>query len=257
MHTKISSVLLSKTEEPNQPAERDYRRETMRPIISLIFVTPFLLAYELACIIADMPIRTGVDQWIHHLFSLLGIGHLVILPIVTAGILLRLHHRQKDHWSMKPSVFVGMLVESTGLGLILFFAASAYQSILSNSATESAFTSTELSFHSGWLITQLSFFGAGIYEELFFRLLLLSGIIACVKKFTSHQQLPTAIGIIFSSVLFALAHYSLLNPAGINFESTTFLFRFLASVVFCFVFLFRGFGVAVGTHVAYDILTQL
>ena len=56
---------------------------------------------------------------------------------------------------------------------------------------------------------------------------------------------------------FAVLHYDLINPAGAPLNIYGFLFRFSASVIFCLLFLFRGFGIAVGTHVIYDVMTQL
>jgi hypothetical protein len=55
-----------------------------------------------------------------------------------------------------------------------------------------------------------------------------------------------------SAVLFVLAHH-----AGTPAESFTwfaFIFRWMAGVFFAWVFVIRGFGIAVGTHTGYDIL---
>ena len=71
------------------------------------------------------------------------------------------------------------------------------------------------------------------------------------------RHLGTLCGILVVSVLFAAVHYNILNPAGAEFELSSFLFRLAASIVFCVLFLFRGFGIAVGTHVAFDLLTQI
>ena len=44
------------------------------------------------------------------------------------------------------------------------------------------------------------------------------------------------------------------GDAGEAFTWFAFIFRWLAGVFFAWVFVVRGFGVAVGTHTAYDIL---
>ena len=65
------------------------------------------------------------------------------------------------------------------------------------------------------------------------------------------------LAVLVCSTVFALLHYDVINPAGTPFDWPSFFIRFLASVFFCVVFLTRGFGVAVGTHAAYDVLTQI
>ena len=239
--------------------KRPYQIETMRPLVSFVFIIPILLAYEFACIAFDQTsVRTGVDQWLHQMLANFGIGHAIILPVVTAGTLLFLHHRKQDNWQLKPRVFVGMLVESVGLGLILFFAANAYHLLFSDMVMESTnFTILSEQSTVRWWASTVGYFGAGIYEELIFRLILFTGVIELAFKLTGKQIVALFAALLLTSLFFALSHYNVLNPAGNVFEFNTFLFRFLASIMFCIVFLFRGFGVAVGTHVAYDVLTQL
>ena len=53
-------------------------------------------------------------------------------------------------------------------------------------------------------------------------------------------------------LLFSLAHHA--GTPGEAFTWFAFVFRWLAGVYFAWVFVVRGFGVAVGTHTAYDLL---
>ena len=55
-----------------------------------------------------------------------------------------------------------------------------------------------------------------------------------------------------SAFLFSLAHHA--GTPGEAFTWFAFIFRWLAGRLFAWVFVVRGFGVAVGTHTAYDIL---
>ena len=102
----------------------------------------------------------------------------------------------------------------------------------------------------------MAFIGSGIYEELFFRLILLVPTIHWASRLTN-RKFGAVAGIILVSLVFATLHYEVVNPAGTAFDLSSFFFRFVASIVFCVLFLFRGFGIAVGTHVAFDVLTQL
>lgn len=231
-------------------------RETLRPIVCLAFVLPLLLIYELGSIFANqMSAKSGIDQWLHWFMEMAGIGHLVILPIVTTGILLHWHHKIKDQWRMHPNVLVGMLAESACLGVILFFAGNAVCRII---AAESELTTMAISDVQPINVwgTTITYIGCGVYEELVFRLMLLSGLIHAGKKYFPETELKTA-AMIFTSLVFAALHYELFNPAGATIDVYEFLFRFSASIVFCLLFLFRGFGIAVGTHVIYDVMTQI
>ena len=258
MHTEIPSVLMAGNSKP-MPLQGTYQTETLRPIVSLVFIVPILLVYELACIGFDQStIRTGVDEWLHRFLSTMGIGPVIVLPILTAGVLLFLHHRNHDNWQMHPKTFLMMLVESAGLGMILFFAARAYHLFAYDLQQTSAVAcSIEGGVNGNWLGNTFGYFGAGIYEELIFRLLLLPGLIVLFSKWFTQKRNAVLLGVLVISLLFAISHYNIINPAGTSFELSSFVFRFLASVLFCVVFIYRGFGVVVGTHVAYDVLTQL
>lgn len=48
-----------------------------------------------------------------------------------------------------------------------------------------------------------------------------------------------------------------IGPLGESFQWYTFCFRTTAGLFFAALFVYRGFGVAAGTHAAYDILVGL
>ena len=60
-----------------------------------------------------------------------------------------------------------------------------------------------------------------------------------------------------TGLLFALAHVDFINPLGQPFDPTSFSLRFIVSCLFAAVFLYRGFGIVVGTHIVYNVLTLL
>jgi membrane protease YdiL (CAAX protease family) len=231
-----------------------YHHESQRPWVCWLFVLPLILFYESVTISSHGQAgRSGLDQWIGHFLNWFGLGQLVILPLVTTGVLLLAHHRRQDHWNFNATVLGWMLVESLGLGLILFWAANAVY--LSSQSGTIAFHSITNAWWEGWPQT-IAVIGSGIYEELIFRLILLTLTIQCILRFTGIRPAHwVAIAII--SLVFASLHYDFVNPAGGVFEISSFLFRLMASVVFSLLFLFRGFGIAVGTHVAFDVFTQI
>lgn len=99
--------------------------------------------------------------------------------------------------------------------------------------------------------------GAGIYEELLFRLLLMSLMAWLFLRVTESFSLPKGLGVtaalVASSLLFALFHYGL--PGAL--EPPAFLFRTLAGMILGLLFLLRGIGVCVYTHAMYDVFLYL
>ncbi len=238
-----------------------YQLETRRPIVCLVFVAPLLLLYELGILLlGNQAIRNGLDEMFRFQMHRLGAGELIILPLLTIAVLLVWHHWKKDRWQIRPAVLAGMLLESVFLGFILLWAAKAQSALLGEAATSEAITlSARISAANSveWWSTTVSYLGAGIYEELVFRLLVLLPVIALGKRFCGEKKVYLVVSVVFvSSLFFALLHYQGLNPAGAPFDWPSFTIRVAASMFFCLVFVTRGFGIAVGTHAAYDVLTQ-
>jgi membrane protease YdiL (CAAX protease family) len=104
----------------------------------------------------------------------------------------------------------------------------------------------------------VGFLGAGVYEELLFRLILLSLFAWFVARLGARSRASIAAAVTITSLTFAAAHY--LGPYGEPLAWTeftfwfSFVFRLLAGVFFSLLFVHRGFGIAAGTHAAYDIL---
>ena len=100
-----------------------------------------------------------------------------------------------------------------------------------------------------------AYLGAGVYEELLFRLLLVPLLAWMLGWFCAGPGAAMAGAVLLSSLLFAAAHY--LGPYGEHFRSATFLFRTAAGMFFAVLFAYRGFGIAAGTHAGYDLLVGL
>ena len=61
--------------------------------------------------------------------------------------------------------------------------------------------------------------------------------------------------VLLTSTIFSAAHY--LGPYGEAFDAFSFAFRFLAGAFFAVLFVYRGFGIAAGTHALYDIFVSV
>jgi predicted Abi (CAAX) family protease len=107
-----------------------------------------------------------------------------------------------------------------------------------------------MSVPSGLLDWTVLSAGAGLHEELLFRLMLLPAM-ALGLEYVIAMPKPLAWGVaaIGSSLLFAGAHHL----AGEPFEVYAFTYRTFAGLFFAGVFLTRGFAVATWTHAIYDL----
>ena len=98
--------------------------------------------------------------------------------------------------------------------------------------------------------------GAGVNEEIVFRLLLLGLLQYIFADFIGMADRPAiAISIVLSALLFSGAHY--VGAHGDKLELVSFVYRALAGVIFALIYRYRSFAVAVYTHAIYDIIVLL
>jgi membrane protease YdiL (CAAX protease family) len=114
---------------------------------------------------------------------------------------------------------------------------------------------------SASLARLIGFLGAGVYEELLFRLILLGAAAWILRRSGTTNRTATVAAVLATSVVFAAAHYVGSYGEAILWREFGFwygvVFRFLAGVFFSVLFVVRGFGIAAGAHAGYDILVKL
>jgi membrane protease YdiL (CAAX protease family) len=227
---------------PSHLAEQ-YWVESRRPLASLIFLAPLLVTYEAGVLL--LGVQNGADAFLRRLLDLLGFGQHFLLPVLMVCILLAWHFLAREPWRLSGGVISGMAVECLGLGIclrvILFL-----QDMLFH-----IFEAPALSIGQQ-LKEAVGLLGAGIYEELLFRLILLSLTAWALRRAGATPRTAMIAAAILTSLLFAAAHN--IGPYGEPLQAFRFLFRVLAGLFFTVVFLYRGFGIAAGSHAAYDIL---
>jgi hypothetical protein len=94
--------------------------------------------------------------------------------------------------------------------------------------------------------------GAGIYEELVFRLVLISVLVMIGLDFLKLRRVTVTVAAVAISALIFSAHHH--YPIGNEpFIITRFLFRAMAGAYLAVVFWYRGYGPAAGCHAAYNV----
>jgi hypothetical protein len=97
-------------------------------------------------------------------------------------------------------------------------------------------------------------FGAGFYEEVFFRLILVQGLLAVIGMLGANRKAPGVIAgvVLLSALLFSAAHY--IGSLGDKLELYSFTFRFVFGLLMNLLLVWRRFGVTAWTHALYDVL---
>ncbi len=251
--------------KPAVPAWRravdEYWQQSRRPLAAVALVLPLLVLYEVGIVtLGNQAVRNGADVWLRQLLDLVGLGHYLLLPVLTLGLLLAWHHVRRDAWQIAPTVPLVMFAESAVLGLVLLIA-GRLQAVLVHEALipwqpDPATTYLPAAAIGGPLLGRLlGFAGAGVYEEVLFRLLLLPGLVNCAAWLGARRHAPAVVAILLTSLIFSAAHY--VGPHGEAFNPFSFSFRCLAGAFFAVVFVYRGFGIAAGTHALYDVFVSV
>jgi len=224
-----------------------YWVESRQPLAGLVFIAPLLMTYELGILV--FRVRNGAEVWLRQLLDLMGFGQHFLLPILAVCILLGWHYTTRRSWRLSRGVLWGMAGECVLLAICLRLL-SQLQGILL--PTVAGHLRLGISAKIG---DAVGFLGAGIYEELLFRLILLSLVVWGLRRLKVEPRPSMVTGVLLTSLLFAAAHY--VGAGGYDFDWYSFLFRFLAGVFFSILFVYRGFGIAAGAHAGYDILVGL
>jgi hypothetical protein len=182
-----------------------------------------------------------------------GIADHWLLPLLLVLILMGWQVLSFHDWRFSPGILVGMVVESLAWAVMLLAISRLVD--LGLTYLERAGPPL-LASHPGGAFPGLSsligYVGAGVYEETLFRLILVPVLFATLRFLQAPRVFASTAAVTGSALLFALAHHA--GSPGEAFTWFAFVFRWLAGVFFAWVFILRGFGIAVGTHALYDIL---
>jgi len=237
-----------------------YWEQSRRPLASLVFIVPLLVVYEAGVLFfGPERVRNGADAWLRQLLDLMGFGQYFLLPVLTVFILLGWHYVTRQPWRLSRGLIWGMAVECVALSICLRLLLQVLSYVFPHIA---AVVTADVSGVAYTMAADAAgFLGAGIYEELLFRLILLSLVAWALRRTGLKPAAALTLAVLATCVLFALAHY--VPPGGYAFhwgDPTSWFslaFRLLAGVFFSLLFWYRGFGIAAGAHAGYDILAGL
>jgi membrane protease YdiL (CAAX protease family) len=175
-----------------------------------------------------------------------------VLPLAAVvAILLFWHLARKDPWDFDPKLYLGMAGESVVWGIPFFVIGLAVaRHVITHAFTLQPSILGVVTQSLPWQTEVVLSVGAGIYEELLFRLIAITTLnIILVDIFEMKIQWAIPIIIVTSAVLFSAYHYLGNEP----FSAGTFAFRTALGIYLAGIYIYRGFGITVGAHTVYDL----
>jgi len=260
--------------------EQDYMAATRELSTSLVLVAPLLVVYQVGILLVDNA-NNGVDFVSGGLLRLISwvllqvvpadaSGQIVVEPslvyqtylgvnfvlLAVIGVVIWLL-RKRGHFRLNlwPKLLLecsiyALLFSGVVTGLMSTFGLHRLLAIPGGEAALATAGGPE-----GWSALIASI-GAGLHEEIVFRLGLLSGLFYLFKRFVRLSPLAAGVlAVLLSSAIFSAVHH--IGPVGDPFTLGVFFYRLFAGVVLAAIFQVRGFAVAVYTHALYDVLVMV
>ncbi len=241
-----------------------YWRATRAPRYSLVFAFPLLVTYELLALALShgevTGVRNGADVLLKSLFVALGGRYgLALFGIVVIGGGAAIAGRDlRRAGGIRPRYLLWMLGESVAYALVFGIVAGTLTfMLLPHLSTIRGVASTGVAAGIQSLPTQLMIsLGAGIYEELLFRVVLVSGLAWLgFRVFGWSRAAADGFAIVIGALIFSAFHY--IGPYGEPLRLDSFTFRAIAGLLFSGLYLLRGFGITAWTHALYDVFLAI
>ncbi len=231
---------------------KSYLTATRHPWVCFLFLLPLLVAYEggLLWLGGDQAarLRNGADAWLRWGLEVFGAGHVLVAPAILLGaMLLWSWWRWADRTQDPVTALFGMTFESVLFAVVLWQFSRNFGPIIDGLGIQ-----LQITVRTAPVAQILTFIGAGIYEEVLFRLALFGGLILVLRTVSVPSGVAIPIAACAAALAFAAAHH--VGPYGEPMRPDYFVFRTAAGLFFTVLFVARGFGIAVGAHAGYDVL---
>ncbi len=254
------SAKVTKAVTSSAPARAvtSYWRDARAPRDALVLAAPLLLLYEgLAALTAGTgagAVRNGADVMLTELVAAVaGARAPFVLGLLLLGgggwLIVR---DWQAHGAPARGRLALMFAESVGW--------AALTGVVVGSLTQGLLSRLHLlAAGPGGFgpATQLALsLGAGLFEELLFRVLLVGGLLFATRVLLGWgAAASTATAVLGSALVFSAFHY--VGPFGDAFTVASFTFRALAGLWFSGLYVTRGFGITAWAHALYDVLVTV
>lgn len=254
---------------------RSYWYVSRAPRYSLVFALPLLLLYEglaaaHAGAVGPGDVRNAADVLLKTPFLLLSgaRGSIVFFAtIIGACVFLVGRDLARSRDRLRARTFAAMLGESAVLALLLgvvvgtitrqlLGALSALGPLSAQAGVGGGAESVTPLAAMGMETKLMLALGAGLYEELLFRVLLVGGMAAGLGWLAGRRTWATnAVAAVAGALIFSAFHY--VGAYGDRLELASFTYRAIAGLAFSGLYLMRGFGITAWTHALYDVYVMV
>ncbi|MDX2146572.1 MAG: CPBP family intramembrane glutamic endopeptidase [Planctomycetota bacterium] len=274
---RVARAKLSPGAPVRATGDEAYSFLATRPLHVLVFVLPLLVVYEIGSVLYLHDRQRGIMETIGarsllaQFFELFG-GVSIHLPAILLTIVLVLWHVfSRDRTRVRPGVIVAMGAESVLwtlplliLGVLMFQGAGGSGApgaagVSGTGASGTGFSGAALAGVAQDTLEQMPWqarltlsIGAGIYEELVFRLILVTLVHMVIVDV---MRLSRIAGVVMAAIVSAIA-FAVYHDAAFRggLQVPMIAFYAFAGLYFAVLYLLRGFGIVVGTHAFYDVL---
>ncbi len=216
---------------------------------------PLFVLYEVGILLANTgpgQIRVGADVWLKSLLASLGGTGMAALAAAVMAIGGVVWWRERDRRPpLVARYFAWLVAESLVYAVVLAFLVSGVVGAIFGMWAVPDLALAQLARLSLGLQLALSI-GAGLYEELVFRVILVGGLFWVLQRTTLGRTRGYWVAAIVGALVFSAVHH--IGTMGDPFSVSVFTFRFLFGLALNAVFLLRGFALAAWTHALYDVL---
>lgn len=244
---------------PLPATRRSYWHDARAPRYSLTFAVPLFLMYELLAAAlhgTSGGLRNGADVMLKAPFLLaFGPRGPLVFVSVLAIISLVAIVRDRRKGPIEGATFVLMFVESLALSMVFGLVVGTLTSRLVGPIGGGGLALAQLDRLGvpGGIMVSL---GAGLYEELLFRVVLVGSLLWGSRKLLGWGPVASGtLAIAGGALVFSAFHY--VGQYGDPFTVASFTFRALAGLAFSAMYVLRGFGITAWTHALYDVILVL
>src|SRR5512142_81598 len=209
---------------------RAYWQDSRKPRYSLLVALPLFIVYQVLEALEPPThggaLRNGADVILETLFSRLAGPRgplLLVVCLVAAGLWLVIRDYRKSGRELRFPVLVLMLGEAALLALCFGIIVSAITSQLVRPTAMLQRDVSQLAVSTRLMLS----LGAGLYEELLFRVLLVGSVAWAGRRLLGFRPLVAGIwAALIGAVIFSAFHY--VGPYGDQLTAYSFVFRTIA-----------------------------